>query len=292
MRLCKAFAASVDHCSSEDMADKVSLKWEDFQSSVRKSFSSLRNEQDLFDVTLVSDDEVQISAHKLILTACSPFFKKILKNYPHNHPLLYLGGISSMDLLHMMDYIYNGEVTVHQQELDKFMMVSQKFQLEGLVKDGSRPIPTLPDIDFTQFDPQAFKLPSGATSSALALEACFTQQPQIKLEDTRDLDFLSNSSDVNQASGVATVYSFKDMDQVDKQLEEFSEKINGVYTCKICLKTFASRTNNHYHIETHMDGLLFSCDKCDRTTKTRNALKKHYGFYHKFAPFQVGQMSM
>ena len=91
---------------------------------------------------------------------------------------------------------------------------------------------------------------------------------------------------------MATVYSFKDMDQVDKQLEEFSEKINGVYTCKICLKTFASRTNNHYHIETHMDGLLFSCDKCDRTTKTRNALKKHYGFYHKFAPFQVGQMSM
>ena len=84
MRLCKALAASVDHCSSEGMADKVSLKWEDFHSSVRKSFSSLRNEQDLFDVTLVSDDEKHIAAHKLVLSASSDFFKNILLK--ENHP--------------------------------------------------------------------------------------------------------------------------------------------------------------------------------------------------------------
>ncbi len=72
------------------MSEKFSLQWNDFQAVVSQSFSALRQEKDFFDVTLVSDDEVQISAHKLVLSACSAFFKSILKRNSHSHPLLYL----------------------------------------------------------------------------------------------------------------------------------------------------------------------------------------------------------
>ena len=51
------------------MSEKFSLKWNDFQSVVSQSFSVLREESDFYDVTLVSDDHTQISAHKLVLSA-------------------------------------------------------------------------------------------------------------------------------------------------------------------------------------------------------------------------------
>ena len=60
------------------MSERFSLKWKDFQSVVSQSFSVLRQEADLYDVTLVSDDHTQISAHKLVLSASSDFFKSRL----------------------------------------------------------------------------------------------------------------------------------------------------------------------------------------------------------------------
>ena len=60
---------------SRMMAEKISLKWNDFYFNVSKSFRELRHEEYLQDVTLVSDDNTQISAHKLVLSACSEHFK-------------------------------------------------------------------------------------------------------------------------------------------------------------------------------------------------------------------------
>merc|ERR1712155_301395 len=75
--------------------EKFCLKWNDFRSNASKSFSCLRKEEDFFDVTLVSDDEQHIAAHKLVLSASSEFFKNILKKTSHSSPLIYLNGYSS-----------------------------------------------------------------------------------------------------------------------------------------------------------------------------------------------------
>ena len=80
------------------VADKFSLKWNDFQTNVSRSFYKLRSEKDFHDVTLVSDDQRQISAHKLVLSSCSEYFKKILKQNKHENLLLCLEGISYTDL--------------------------------------------------------------------------------------------------------------------------------------------------------------------------------------------------
>ena len=65
------------------MDEKYSLKWNDFQATISGSLSLLQKEEDFFDVTLVSEDHTQIKAHKVVLSACSPFFKNILKKNPH-----------------------------------------------------------------------------------------------------------------------------------------------------------------------------------------------------------------
>ena len=119
------------------MSEKFCLKWNDFNSNVSKSFRILRNEEYLHDVTLVSDDYNKVSAHKLVLSACSEYFKDIFKNNPHSHPLLCLDGISVDDLRNIMDYIYNGEVQIYQDDLDRFLIVAQRLKLEGLMENGN-----------------------------------------------------------------------------------------------------------------------------------------------------------
>ena len=115
------------------MSEKFCLKWNDFHSNVSKSFGLFRNEVYLHDVTLVSDDHKKVSAHKLVLSACSEYFREIFKNNQHSHPLICLDGVSSEDLKNITDYIYNGEVMILQDKLDKFLALAQRLRLVGLI---------------------------------------------------------------------------------------------------------------------------------------------------------------
>merc|ERR1712126_608747 len=114
---------------------KFSLKWNDFQTNVSSSFSKLRTEKDFFDVTLVSDDEIHISSHKVVLSASSDFFKNILRKSSHVNPLIYLSGVNAKELNFVMDYIYDGEVQIYQEDLDPFLTTAHKLRIDGLVND-------------------------------------------------------------------------------------------------------------------------------------------------------------
>ena len=110
----------------------LSIKWTDFQSNLTKSYAALRRQQDFYDVTLISEDAKKIEGHKLVLSACSSFFKKVFTDNRHSHPLLYLGGVNSVELELIVDYIYCGEVKVPQENLEKFLCAAEKLQLDGL----------------------------------------------------------------------------------------------------------------------------------------------------------------
>ena len=134
------------------MSEKLSLRWNDFQSKVSRNFSLLRSEEEFFDVSLVSDDQKMMSAHKLVLSASSPYFKHILTNNKHSHPLLCLDGVSSGELQFVLDYIYHGEVQIYQEQLDRFLEVAQKLKLEGLIcKDGDQERKLNDTLEETQF---------------------------------------------------------------------------------------------------------------------------------------------
>ena len=100
------------------MSEKFALKWNDYQSNWKSSLSELHKDTDFADVTLISDDKVKFSAHKVILSSCSNMFKFILKENSNANPLLYLGGVTSVNLDHILDYIYHGEVSLFQEQLD------------------------------------------------------------------------------------------------------------------------------------------------------------------------------
>ena len=121
------------------MSEKFFLKWNDFQTNVTNSFKRLRKADDFYDVTLVSDDKQQVSAHKIVLASSSEYFKDVLKNNKHSHPLLCLNGVNSQELNFVLDYMYNGEVQIYQEHLDGFLEIAQRFQVEGLMqKEGGQ----------------------------------------------------------------------------------------------------------------------------------------------------------
>jgi len=118
--------------------EKFCLRWNDFESNISLAFRELREEKDFFDVTLACDDS-QLSAHKVILSACSPFFRNVLRRNPHQHPLLYLKGVKYKELLSVLNFMYMGEVNVAQEELNSFLSVAEDLRVKGLTQNNSSP---------------------------------------------------------------------------------------------------------------------------------------------------------
>jgi len=117
-------------------SEKFCLRWNDFETNISSAFRELRDDKDFFDVTLACDDD-QIQAHKVILSACSPFFRNILRRNPHQNPLLYLKGVKFTDLQSVLNFMYHGEVNVAQDELNSFLAVAEDLRVKGLTQNSS-----------------------------------------------------------------------------------------------------------------------------------------------------------
>jgi len=130
-------------------SEKFCLRWNDFENNISQAFKELRDDKDFFDVTLACDDE-QIQAHKVILSACSPFFRNILRRNPHQHPLLYLKGVKYTDLQSVLNFMYHGEVNVAQEELNSFLAVAEELRVKGLTQNNQQSsIPSKPKQSYS-----------------------------------------------------------------------------------------------------------------------------------------------
>ena len=107
------------------------LKWDLHEETRTSTLKSLWKNEDFLDVTIACDDD-QIDAHKVILSAASPFFESILKRNPHNHPLLYLRGTNKKDMQSLLTFIYSGETQVPEEEFNDFMALATSLQIKGL----------------------------------------------------------------------------------------------------------------------------------------------------------------
>jgi len=112
--------------------DKYLMKIDDFDTNFISLLSLLKDSEDLFDVTLVSDDEIPIQAHKVVLSVSSPFFRNVLKFNKNPSPLLYIRGVTNTVLGNVVEFLYKGEATVAENDLDDFLKLSKDLKLTGL----------------------------------------------------------------------------------------------------------------------------------------------------------------
>jgi len=179
-------------------SDNFCLRWNDFESNISTSFRELREDSEFFDVTLCCDNGTDIvPAHKVILAACSPLFRKILSRQKNQqNPFLYLKGIRLKELQAVLNFMYHGEVNVAQDSLNNFLAVAEELAVKGLTTD-SKPT-TGPDTPAkkavaakrktslppgSSSTPQAAKKPKPSSSQASAPGEDIVDMVEPHLED-------------------------------------------------------------------------------------------------------------
>ena len=256
------------------MSEKFCLKWNDFETNVSKSFGLLRTEEYLHDVTLVCDDNNQVAAHKLVLSACSDFFKAIFKNNKHQNPLICLEGISSKELQDVLDYMYNGESKIFQDGLDRFLSIAQRFKIMGLLQN---------EENFDSDDPQY----QTNHEEPFSLGASKTEVMKESFEINEKSNYIPDNFIKRQVKRIDTNRTIslnaEDDNDINQQADELIETLpGGILKCRQCGKEKkVQRRDMRNHVETHLEGLSFDCQLCGKIFRSRNSLKSHRSIYHK-----------
>ncbi|XP_064095323.1 broad-complex core protein-like isoform X8 [Macrobrachium nipponense] len=113
------------------------LRWNNFHSNITSAFESLRDDEDFVDITLACDGR-QIKAHKMVLSACSPYFRSLLKGNPCQHPIVFLKDVTFSNLSSILDFMYHGEVNVSHNELATFLKTAEALKVRGLAEDEKK----------------------------------------------------------------------------------------------------------------------------------------------------------
>ena len=125
---------------------RFNLTWPKFAESASNSFIGFMERQEFVDVTLVCDDQNQVQAHRVILSACSDFFRDFfIRNPSVSHPFIFLDNISFLELKNVISFIYNGEAEICQEDFTRFMKAAQRLKVKGLSDEVLEKTQEVPD---------------------------------------------------------------------------------------------------------------------------------------------------
>ena len=279
--------------------EKLCLQWNDFQTNISSAFRDLKEEKDFSDVTLVCADQ-QVEAHRVILAACSPFFKKVLRKVQHSHPLIYMKGVNFSDMEAVLSFIYHGEVNVAEENLQNFLLVAEELELKGLSRgknlfEGNsslQPQPTAPPLPQSAAQ-VSLKTPSRtkhewplpASENNHAVGAVHIVHAKREPESSQ----LMNTSqapveEVDQYAGYEDFSQERGNDfDLNNYLEKIGEGVNfGKFKCNICGHVSSQKIHGQKHVESkHFPGLFeYSCDQCEKKFNTMSKYRNHRNSHH------------
>ena len=223
---------------------------------------NLRAETYLTDVTLITDDNSQITAHKLVLSVTSDYFQSIFKNNTGSNLLICLDGVSKKDLTRCLEYMYNGEVEVYQDNLESFLEIAQRFKIKGLLNDDLKNSREVIEDD-------------------LKSDVKIENEIEVIGDDDIDCEDSKIHTVERQRSKKLKKFSISQNGQnigMDKNIERLDD---GSVKCTVCGKISTDKSNMRVHIETHVEGLSYSCSICSNCFKTKDSLRKHMSKIHK-----------
>ncbi|XP_018910895.2 uncharacterized protein [Bemisia tabaci] len=117
-------------------ADHFCLRWNNYQINMVSELDSLRKDEDLVDVTLSCEGQL-LKAHKVILSACSSYFRNVFKENPCKHPVVILKDVSHEDVEALLSFVYQGVVYISEKKLASFLHTAELLQIRGLTGAAS-----------------------------------------------------------------------------------------------------------------------------------------------------------
>ena len=251
------------------------LKWHSFKENVTGSFSKLRKEEDFVDVILVTDDNQSFKGHKVVLSAASDFFKSILRRADHSNPLIYLCGVEYGQLVHIMDYIYEGEIQIQQRDLDKFLEVAQKLKIAGLLYEYNKQQQDLL-MEESVVEPI---IASEEVKNTMIINPC-SMVDEHSERDVEDIllnsSLLTNNKENQRPMLKIKIPSIPSKSEILDAVNKIIVKIQANHwLCSVCKQSFKSSRDLRRHAEIHIDGIALPCQGCGKIFKTSWALRCH-----------------
>ena len=250
------------------MSEKFSLKWNDYQSNWNKAINNLHKDTDFADVTLISDDKVKFHAHKILLSSSSNMFKFILRGTNQNSSLLFLGGVSSINLGFILEYIYQGEVNLYEEQVESFLESAQGLEIEGLLGSENKDV----DQGKHQSDETVKFEPFNETvldESSIKMDANVGSSPKRQSRAAR--------KDVEKVD-----VAFMTSNEVEEKRKELYKNDNGIWKCLACdyMSSSLKSSQIRLHVETHLDGLCYNCEICNKEFRSRHMIYQHKKKFH------------
>ena len=241
-------------------SEMFNLTWSDFEQCTSNSFKDLYSQKEFVDVTLVSEDDKEIKAHKVVLGACSSIFKNILVRNHHQHPLIYLSGIRYEELKSMINFMYLGQTEVAQENLESFMNSATRFQVKGLTDEN---------------------LPNSTEAKVLKSEIQEYISPPLNTLETFIDDGIMENVGEEVTEGNHYVDSLYAEETVDFTPRE--EKLDFELKCNHCDYRAKQKCHLKPHIRAKHEGVKFSCNMCDYKASYSHHLNLHKRNKHTMA---------
>jgi len=282
----------------------VLLSGNDFSNDTMNAFKGLLEDEHFTNVTLVTDGNKQIKAHKVILSAFSPFFKEILVNNPHQHPLVYLRGVKHEYLQSMVDFVYLGQTKIKFEEVTEFIKVASDLQIKGLcspqnlqndskkekVDDSYRPVPSELETQ-TEMEDKENCIKEEDNNLAIKQEA-----PDF-LVDRTNSNLATSSEVMDPIDNLEVVMDDSYLNTTEIAMDDsylntsISEPPVQRFPCEFpgCRYIAAQKRYLREHRQAIHEGIKYACDTCDHKATTKSNLKKHKQLKHEVDKFPCHQ---
>jgi len=294
-----------------DEADRFHLKWEDFPAKITLKLSKYKEKEVFCDVTIACEDEKEIKAHKVVLSASSPFFERILKRSDHTHPWLYLAGVKSKEMESILQFIYRGETQVAEHDMVRFLKKANQMEIQGLtgwngearVGGSKKEKKSVNFSENVQDVESSFPEPiqeDADGAPVLAPECSINETDQeidvdapvhiIKDEPAEKADKGTDENMVVELEGYPQEAEEYEENEIENRQPRHSfggfadddvVKADGVFMCRRCGKTAKTKQNIRKHVEIHLQGQSYPCNFCEKCYKTNNSLNFHISKAHR-----------
>ena len=118
--------------------EKYNVGWTDFNHNMLSSLQNLRQQGSFNNVTLVTEDGEKLFAHKFILASTSLYFHDILENLDNPKVTIFMRKTRGKIMIHISDFLYMGNASLHQDDLEDFMTLAEELKVQGLTKHGNQ----------------------------------------------------------------------------------------------------------------------------------------------------------
>jgi len=188
-------------------SQRFCLRWNNHQTNLLSVFDQLLHAETFTDVTLAVEGQY-LKAHKMVLSACSPYFQALFINHPEKHPIVILKDITFADMKSLLDFMYRGEVSVDQDRLTAFLRVAESLRIKGLTEvNDEKPEKTEPQQQSQPQPPQLHRIQQPYTQQQKAAQGMLLTnpllgsaltQPKRKRGRPRKLSGSSNGNDYDE----------------------------------------------------------------------------------------------